>query len=72
MDQKFRVTIHSRRRRLTDPDGVYAKAAIDGLTAGGILEDDSAKFVESVRYTQELAGTREEETVITLELVTSA
>ena len=62
---RVRIHIHSRRRRLADPDGISAKAAIDGLTAGGILADDSAKFVEEVSFSQEVG--EDEETVITID-----
>lgn len=44
--------IHSRRTRATDADGVSAKACIDGLVNGGILEDDSPDIVREVRQTQ--------------------
>lgn len=60
-----RIHIHSRRKRLTDADGVSAKAAIDGLVHGGLLEDDSARFVQEVSYSQEKSS--EEETIITIE-----
>ena len=60
-----RIRFHSRRRRPIDPDGLYSKAAIDGLREGGILIDDSATYVESVSYTQERAQV--EETVIVVE-----
>jgi len=60
---RVRIQIHSRRRRLCDPDGIYAKAAIDGLCEGGLLSDDSAEFVDSVSFSQE--KTKEvEETII--------
>ena len=59
---KYRIHVHSRRRRLTDSDGISAKAAIDGLVAGGLLPDDSPKWVESVTYSQEKAD--QDETVI--------
>ena len=56
------ITVHSKRRRPVDPDGISAKAAIDGLVRGGILEDDSPTFVEAVTYSQERAAI--EETII--------
>jgi len=59
---RFRINIHSRRGRLADSDGISAKAAIDGLVAGGILGDDSPAWVESVTYSQELSEI--EETII--------
>lgn len=62
VDQKFRIHFHSRRRRAIDPDGLYSKAAIDGLREGSILIDDNADVVSAVSYSQERA--EEEETVI--------
>ncbi len=62
MDSKFRIAIHSRRRRLCDSDGLCAKFVIDGLTEGGILPDDNAKIVSGVSYSQEKS--KIEETII--------
>jgi hypothetical protein len=59
---RFRLHVHSKRRRLTDPDGVSAKAAIDGLVKGGILRDDSAKYISAVTFSQELS--KLDETII--------
>lgn len=64
MDQKCRIFVHSRRRRLADPDGISAKAAIDGLRLGGLLVDDSVRYVKSVSFSQELS--EEDETIISL------
>ena len=60
-----RITVHSRRKRLCDPDGISGKAAIDGLVKAGLLEDDSAKFVTEVRYTQEKS--KDENTTLIIE-----
>ncbi len=57
------INIHSIRKRLADPDGISAKAAIDGLVEAGILTDDSIKYVEKVSFSQEKG---EDETIITL------
>lgn len=67
VDQKVCIRFHSKRRRLIDPDGLYSKAAIDGLTEGGLLIDDSAKNVASVSYSQEQSDV--EETWITIETI---
>ena len=56
------IIIHSFRKRLADPDGISAKAAIDGIVQAGILKDDSAKEVEEVRFKQYKSN--EEKTVI--------
>lgn len=61
---RVRIAVHSRRRRLADPDGVSAKAVIDGLRAGGLIVDDSARYVEGVSYSQEKS--KVEETVISV------
>lgn len=58
------IFVRSLRHRLADPDGISAKAAIDGLVIEGILEDDSAKFVKEVRFTQQKCKT--ESTTITI------
>ena len=58
------IHIHSIRKRLADPDGISAKAAIDGIVQAGVLVDDSAKYVKEVSYSQE-KGTPEK-TIITI------
>lgn len=67
-DQRFNtpvcIHIHSIRKRLADPDGISAKAAIDGIVQAGILVDDSAKYVKEVSYSQEKGV--EEKTIITI------
>lgn len=62
MDQRVRIKIHSRRRRLADPDGISCKACLDGLVQGGLLKDDSAKYISDVSFTQEKANI--EETIV--------
>lgn len=64
---RFRIHVHSKRRRLADPDGISIKAAIDGLVRGGLLADDSAKEIQDVTFSQEKSAI--EETIITVELV---
>jgi hypothetical protein len=60
------ITVHSIRKRLLDPDGCSAKAAIDTIVReGNILIDDSAKYVKEVRFTQEKG--KEEKTIITID-----
>lgn len=58
------IHIHSKRRREADADGVSAKAAIDGLVHGGILQDDSPKYVSNVSYSQSKAESGEDEETI--------
>ena len=62
LDKRCRVHVHSKRRRLCDPDGISAKAAIDGLVAAKLLRDDSAKFIKEVSFSQEVSEV--EETII--------
>lgn len=64
-DSRCSIHLHSRRKRLTDADGVSGKAAIDGLVHGGILVDDSPEYVQEVSYSQEKIKKDEfEETLI--------
>ena len=64
-DSRCRIHVHSLRNRLADPDGISAKAAIDGIVLAGILPDDTSKQVAEVTYSQ--AKTKgQEKTVITL------
>lgn len=58
------IHIHSKRGRLTDADGISAKAAIDGAVHGGILQDDSPEFVQEVSYSQAKTSAKNEETII--------
>lgn len=60
----YDILVHSIRKRPGDPDGISAKAAIDGLIKAGILADDSPRFVKSIKFTQEKGA--KEETVIHL------
>lgn len=64
---RYRINIHSRRRRLTDADAICGKFAVDGLVLGGLLPDDSPEWVEAVSYSQEKADV--DETVIDVILV---
>lgn len=62
------IFVHTRRKRLIDPDGLSAKAAIDGLVHSGLLEDDSPAHVRKVEtWSQEKTEKGEaEETIITI------
>ncbi len=57
--------MHSIRRRLADPDGISAKAVIDGLNAEGLFADDSTKFIEEIWHKQ--IKSSEEKTVVEIE-----
>lgn len=58
------IHVHSVRKRLTDADGVSAKAAIDGLVHAGVLYDDDPSHVRQVTFSQEQG--EPEETIITI------
>lgn len=62
LDKKASIRVHSKRSRLADPDGISAKAVIDGLVLAGILRDDNAKCVKEVSHSQEQS--KVEETII--------
>lgn len=63
--KKVCIHVHSKRKRLADIDGICAKHVIDGLVDGGILIDDSPKYVKEVTFSQEKRKKGEgEETVI--------
>lgn len=61
-DSRFSIYVRSYRRLNHDPDGISAKAAIDGIVARGILPDDSAKEVKEVRFESFIDD--EEQTII--------
>ena len=63
-DSRFSIHIHSIRKRLADPDGISAKAVIDGIVKAGLLKDDTAKEIKEIKYSQEKGI--EEKTLITL------
>lgn len=60
-----RIRFHSIAKRLPDADGFEAKALQDALVIGGVLPDDSPKYVSEVRHTQEKGSP--ERTIITIE-----
>ena len=63
-DSPISIHVHSIRKRLTDPDGISAKAVIDGMVRCGILKDDSPTYVKEVTYSQEKG--KVEKTIITI------
>lgn len=65
-DTRACISVHSVRKRLADPDGISAKAAIDGLVKAGILADDSTLYIKEVSYTQ-TKTTGSEYTIIEIE-----
>ena len=63
LNTRHDLHVLSIRKRLADPDGISAKAVIDGLIKANILVDDSAKYVRSVTFSQEKGG--QEKTILT-------
>ena len=62
-----RIHVHSYRHRLVDPDGISAKAAIDGLVQAEILADDTTEQITEISYSQtKIPTNQEEKTVITI------
>jgi len=67
VDQRKSLHVHSKRKRLADPDGISCKAVIDGLRKAGVFIDDSARYISEVSYSQKkVAASDDEETVITI------
>ena len=60
-----RITFHSVRGRLADPDGLSGKAVLDGIVKAGVLADDTTKQVSEVLHTQTKG--RIEKTIVTIE-----
>lgn len=63
LDQRCRIKVHSRTKRLADADGRSVKALLDGLAEGGVFADDSPECVQEVSQSQEIT-TDDEETVV--------
>ena len=68
LDSRVNIIVISYRRRNHDPDGISAKAVIDGIVRRGILPDDSAKEVNEVRFKSIIIkGDEKEKTEIIIE-----
>ena len=64
-DTQVCIIVRSYRRRLCDPDGISAKAAIDGIVKAGILTDDTPEQIKEVRFKQtKIKSPAEEKTEI--------
>lgn len=63
------IFVHSVRKREADPDGICAKAVIDGIVKAGVLIDDKSQYVNQVSYSQEKGD--DEKTYIILEPATA-
>jgi hypothetical protein len=64
LDSRVCIHIHSLRYRLADPDGLSAKAVIDGMVQSGLLPDDTSESVEKVTFSQEKIGKEKKEITI--------
>ena len=60
-----RIKVISYRTRNHDPDGVSAKALLDGLVHAGILADDSSEQIKEITF--ESRKSKTEITVIEIE-----
>jgi hypothetical protein len=61
MDTRVNIHVISYRKARHDPDGVSAKAVIDGIVKAGILRNDSTDEVKKVSYESIKCKTYEEE-----------
>ena len=50
LDTRVNIHIISYRKAKHDPDGISAKAVIDGIVRRGILSDDSTNEVRKVTF----------------------
>jgi hypothetical protein len=60
------IRVHHRSRQAADATGRCHKWAVDGIVRGGILVDDSPKYVKEVTETFEIG---KDQTIITIESV---
>ena len=67
LDTPVHIRVISYRAREHDPDGISAKAVIDGLVNAGILSNDTTKQVKEVTF--ESRKSKEEKTVIEIETI---
>lgn len=61
LDTRVNIYVRSYRKAKHDPDGISAKAAIDGLVKAGILSDDSTNEVKKVTFESVKCKSHEEE-----------
>jgi len=67
LDPRRRIILRitSYRHRLADPDGISAKALIDGLVHCGVCADDSSAQIAEVRTPQvKISKDQQEHTVV--------
>lgn len=61
LDTRVNIHVISYRKAKHDPDGVSAKAVIDGIVRRGILQDDSTNEVRQVTFESIICKSFEEE-----------
>lgn len=66
LDTRVNIRVISYRKRRHDPDGVSAKAVLDGLVQRGILPEDSCEEVKKITFESHIA--KEEKTIIEITL----
>ena len=64
LDSRVSVHVHSLRHRLADPDGISAKAVIDGIVKAGILTDDTSKQIKEVSFSQKKISKKQAEITV--------
>ena len=68
LDSRVDITVISYRKFNHDPDGVSAKAVLDGLTREGFLHDDSTKEVRQITFKSYICEKgQDEKTIIEIE-----
>jgi len=71
LNPRFNITVTSYRKRKHDPDGISAKAVLDGLVRRGLLKDDSTSEVNQITFKSEITK-GDEKTIVVLESTTNA
>ena len=61
-DGPVNILIESHVKRLRDPDGNFCKYIVDSIVDIGLLQDDSPKYIQEIRYRQ--VKSKEEKTVV--------
>ena len=61
LDTRVNIHVISYRKAKHDPDGISAKAVIDGIVRRGILQDDSTNEVRKVSFESIICKSLEEE-----------
>lgn len=67
VDTRVNIHVISYRAAKHDPDGISAKAAIDGIVRLGLLSDDSTEEVKKVTFESIKCKPEEERTEIIID-----